>query len=141
MGFWTMTDTPDTRAVLVEQEARARMRQLLAENIKVHVNDVDFMLNGESEAVIAAMLAFANGYSKVANETRINSPEGAVREATPKNMVLVPRVMTAAMINAWSGGLTVSTDEIAGRTTFQDAWARVLAAASPSASAGREGNG
>lgn len=43
--------------------------------------------------------------------------------------VTLPAKMTAAMINAWSGGETVSSDTNAYRTTFQDAWARVLAAA------------
>lgn len=50
------------------------------------------------------------------------------RRANPSGFALVPAKMTAAMINAWGGGLTVTTDEIAYRTTFQEAWGRVLAA-------------
>lgn len=46
-----------------------------------------------------------------------------------EGFTLVPVRMTAAMINAWSGGLTVTTDEIAYNTSFQEAWSRVLAAA------------
>ena len=42
---------------------------------------------------------------------------------------IVPVKMTADMINAWAGGLTVTTDEIAYRSSFQNAWSRVLAAA------------
>lgn len=47
----------------------------------------------------------------------------------PDGWKLVPTKMNAAMINAWSGGLTVSSDENAYRTSFQNAWHRVLAAA------------
>ena len=54
----------------------------------------------------------------------------------PEGYVLVPVKMTADMINAWSGGPTVSTDEIAYHTPlFQDAWKRVLDAALPLAPA------
>lgn len=66
-------------------------------------------------------------------------------DATPapqdEGMVLLPRVMTAAMINAWSGGLTVSSDENAGRTTFQDAWQRVIEAATPATTTTERGRG
>jgi hypothetical protein len=47
----------------------------------------------------------------------------------PSAWKLVPVELTAAMINAWSGGLTVTSDEVAYRTPFQDAWRRLLAAA------------
>ncbi|MBB5414048.1 hypothetical protein [Paraburkholderia atlantica] len=46
----------------------------------------------------------------------------------PEGYALVPVVMTAAMINAWADGRAVSTDEVAARTPFQDAWKRVLTA-------------
>jgi hypothetical protein len=46
----------------------------------------------------------------------------------PEGWKLMPVVMTADMINAWSGGKTVTSDNVAARTTFQDAWKRVLAA-------------
>lgn len=51
-----------------------------------------------------------------------------VREHTVAGVVSMPTVMTAAMINAWSGGTTVTTDEVAYHTSFQDAWKRVIAA-------------
>lgn len=47
----------------------------------------------------------------------------------PEGWQLVPAMMTAAMVNAWAGGIAVSSDEIAYRTPFQDGWSRVLAAA------------
>jgi len=50
-------------------------------------------------------------------------------QAVPEDFALVPIRMSANMINAWSGGKTVSSDEIAYRTTFQSAWKRVLEAA------------
>jgi Protein of unknown function (DUF551) len=50
-------------------------------------------------------------------------------QAVPEDFALVPIRMNANMINAWSGGKTVSSDEVAYRTTFQDAWKRVLEAA------------
>jgi hypothetical protein len=53
-----------------------------------------------------------------------------VAATVPEGFALVPVVMTAAMINAWAGGRAVSSDEVAARTPFQDAWKRVLAAAS-----------
>lgn len=46
---------------------------------------------------------------------------------------LVPEKMTAAMINAWSGGETVTSDAVAYNTHFQEAWARVLRAAKATA--------
>jgi hypothetical protein len=51
------------------------------------------------------------------------------QEAIAHGYAVVPVQMTAAMINAWSGGKTVSSDEVAYRTSFQDAWKRVLYAA------------
>jgi len=54
----------------------------------------------------------------------------ASKPAAPEGWKLVPVVMTAAMINAWSNGNSVSSDEVAVRTPFQDAWSRVLAAIS-----------
>lgn len=47
----------------------------------------------------------------------------------PNGWRILPKRMTAAMINAWSGGKTVSSDEVAYRTHFQEAWKRVLDAA------------
>jgi pyruvate/2-oxoglutarate dehydrogenase complex dihydrolipoamide acyltransferase (E2) component len=58
----------------------------------------------------------------------------------PEGFVVVPRIMTAAMINAWSNGPTVTTDEIAARTPFQEGWTRVLSA-SPPPEAAAQGDG
>ncbi len=43
----------------------------------------------------------------------------------------VPPIMTEAMVNAWSGGRgnAVSSNEVAYRTNFQEAWQRLLEAA------------
>lgn len=54
----------------------------------------------------------------------------SVQESVPEGWQLVPTRMDAAMINAWSNGPSVTSDEIAYRTPFQDGWKRVLAAAS-----------
>jgi hypothetical protein len=47
----------------------------------------------------------------------------------PKGWRLVPEKMSAAMINAWSGGEMVSSDENAYRSHFQEGWTRVVDAA------------
>jgi hypothetical protein len=62
--------------------------------------------------------------------TRLVDAEALASPPAPlqEGWVAVPELMTAQMINAWSGGLTVTTDEIAYRTHFQEAWKRVLAA-------------
>lgn len=65
----------------------------------------------------------------------LDKPEAVEGEAVPEGWQLVPKKMNADMINAWSGGLTVTSDEVAYRTTFQDAWKRVLDVA-PRAKAG-----
>lgn len=53
----------------------------------------------------------------------------ATKFYAPKGWRLMPEKMSAAMINAWSGGPTVSSDEVAYRTSWQEAWKRVVDAA------------
>lgn len=110
----------------------------------------------QSIATVICGLAEAEQYAKAGyqfdwqamREDRLRKALSTVphkEEATPApqddGMVLLPRVMTAAMINAWSGGLTVSSDENAGRTTFQDAWQRVIEAATPATTTTERGRG
>jgi hypothetical protein len=68
---------------------------------------------------------FVNGR----NECVCNCDATPADQTVPEDFALVPIRMNANMINAWSGGKTVSSDEIAYRTTFQNAWKRVLEAA------------
>jgi len=63
------------------------------------------------------------------NKESSGFPDGGKGEAVADGWKSVPPVMTAAMINAWSNGITVTSDNVAARTSFQDAWKRLLNAA------------
>jgi Lar family restriction alleviation protein len=98
-------------------------------------------VNEHFDALIAALeRAESKGYLPDAmadewanfacDENTYAAPLPRVAATVAEGFALVPVVMTAAMINAWAGGRAVSSDEVAARTPFQDAWKRVLAAAS-----------
>ena len=65
---------------------------------------------------------------KPACAPEVLASEQSAPRASNEDWIRVPPTMTADMINAWSNGPTISTDEIARRTPFQEAWTRVLAA-------------
>jgi hypothetical protein len=60
--------------------------------------------------------------------SKLQNSKQEPKSYAPAGWHLVPRLMSASMINAWSAGTTVTSDEVAYRTHFQDAWKRVLAA-------------
>lgn len=109
--------------------------------VPVVANDVQDLIARLRAVQHGAYSAYAASVAHEAADTLAAlSAQPAV--AVPDGWKLVPTKMNAAMINAWSGGLTVSSDENAYRTSFQDAWQRVLAAApqpAPSADL-RDGN-
>ncbi len=65
--------------------------------------------------------------ARAAVRLALTSKVASAKPVEPEGWKLVPVVMTAAMIHAWSGGNTVTSDNVAARTTFQYAWQRVLA--------------
>lgn len=65
----------------------------------------------------------------IERDRQMSPTNSSMPKLESSNYAIVPVKMTAAMINAWSGGLTVTTDEIAYQTSFQQAWSRVIAAA------------
>lgn len=81
----------------------------------------------EPVMLCASSLTLSNAPTEKDRQTQRTS--SSTQKAARKEYVVVPVKMTADMINAWTGGLTVSTDEIAYHTSFQSAWSRVLAAA------------
>lgn len=83
---------------------------------------------------------FSGGNQELPSETMARIRAASAQQDEREAFALVPRVMTAAMINAWSGGKTVTTDEVAARTAFQDAWKRVLDAVSEQVQADAEDN-
>jgi hypothetical protein len=58
--------------------------------------------------------------------SKLQASKQEPKSYAPAGWHMVPRLMTASMINAWSAGTTVTSDEVAYRTHFQDAWKRVL---------------
>jgi hypothetical protein len=58
--------------------------------------------------------------------SKLQASKQEPKSYAPTGWHMVPRLMTASMINAWSAGTTVTSDEVAYRTHFQDAWKRVL---------------
>lgn len=103
------------------REACARLVEKRRDNRFAEFGTTEEELYEEDEEIAAAIRTIPLPKAKAAGD-----------------MVLLPSVMTAAMINAWSNGLTVTSDDVALRTTFQDAWKRVIAAANPKAG-GEEG--
>lgn len=96
--------------------------------------------NGAPLEVLAAVHACAKAWvpeARIIGNVRAGDIARAIEaissapapQSHVEGFTLVPTRMTASMINAWSGGPTVSTDEVAYHTTFQDAWKRVLEAA------------
>lgn len=85
----------------------------------------DPRLLGAIQNVITTVTAIL---ASPASMTKTSTPAA---QGTASGWKLMPERMTADMINAWSGGLTVSSDEIAYRTNFQAAWARMLSASPP----------
>lgn len=93
-------------------------------------------LDDATKGKLREALCFAASRSVIssADERRIIGAMDSMKEG----LVLVPSKMTAAMINAWSGGQTVTSDEVALNTSFQDAWGRVLRAVLSEAQEGRK---
>lgn len=94
-----------------------------------------FAYSGNREVARALSMDSAKAAAQTDYETRILS--ALISPPGKEGWQLVPVKMTADMINAWSGGVTVTSDAVAYQTSFQDAWKRVLIAA-PS-SPGKDG--
>jgi hypothetical protein len=129
--FWGGTNTPTAqRKVMVEPVSEIAVSSAPVSNLMgMEEEDRTPVPDGYDASTWQKADEVHHAMALVADDTECVKILYAALSKSPEGFALVPLKMTAAMINAWSGGLTVSSDANAYHTTFQDAWARVLGAA------------